>query len=481
MAKLWKPRKYQKRGLDDVLGAFDKSGRGQLLLWDAGMGKTSTTLAAISQLIDDGRIGEGPRGASMAALVTAPLRVAQGVWAQEAAKWSQFEDLTVQLVWHPSKARKETNADTPADVYVINHESLAWLLQHWQGWVPDVVVVDEAAKFKNGQSRRFQALKSVRKYTKAIYGLTATPQPNNEQDLWSQAFMVDGGKALGPYITHFRRRWMHDVGHGYPDWRLRAGAKQEIYDALAPIASRLEISGNLDLPSLTVVDVPIRLPDAALGTYRKFERDLTAKLDGGQISAVHAASATMKLRQIANGCVYLSDDGSPSRSVEMIHEAKVDATADLLEEISGPVMVVYEFEHDVAGIEKAIGQSRPGAQVERIGSKGATTEKRVNQILQWWNGGAHGNGVLILHPLSGGEGLNLQEGGHHMIQYGLTWRLDGHIQTIARIWRQGQEKPVIVHRLVAVDTVDEDVVAALERKDASQKDLLDALKERTSQ
>jgi len=471
----WKPRKYQKQGLKRML-----EDEATLLFWDPGLGKTSTTLACASKLIDDGLIGEGPKGQSMSVLVSAPLRVAQAVWAQEAQKWDDFADLNVQLVWDSVKRRKEERADTPADVYVINHESLAWLLQHWQGWVPDMLVIDESVKFKNPSSVRFQALKKVLPFTKRRYLLTATPAPNSLEDLWAQAFIADGGKALGRYVTHFRRRWFVDVGYGYPDWQPVQGAEQDIYEALAPICSRLQLDEHLDLPSLTINDLPVPLPPSALSLYRDFERKLTARMDDGEITAVHAASATMKLRQIANGTVYLTEDGQPSKGTEIVHKAKVLATTDLLEEIAGPVLIVYEFLPDVEGIREAVLAARPKATIKKIGKGGARTAKQILDVVDWWNGGADGDGVLILHPDSGGEGLNLQEGGTHVIQYGLTWRLDGHQQTIGRVWRQGQTRPVIVHRLVAQDTVDLDVVRTLQFKDATQSALLASLKERTS-
>ena len=457
MREVWHPRPYHEIGLRRML-----SEPGLALLWDPGLGKTSVTLAAIAILLEQRVV--------TSVLVVAPLRVCFSVWPVEAQKWSQFEHLDVAVV-HGSQEKRARIATADHQVYVVNPEGLIWLLEYWNGWVPDVLIVDESTKFKNANSQRFKALRKHLNSFKRRYCLTGTPAPNGLEDLWAQAFIVDGGKALGERIGLFRDRWFVRVGNPeWHQWAPRVGAEEEIYAALAPIAMRLDKRDHLEgLPEVLTTDVPVTMTKEAWTIYNEMEREFVVALQGGTVDAETAASTSTKLRQIATGRVY--DD---QHRAHVIHREKQTALGDLLEQLGESAMVVYEFQHECDAIVE-VARAR-GLSYEVLGgADGAKTAKTVTQVVDQWNKGKLD--LLIVHPGSAGHGLNLQDGGRAQIWYGHSWNREHVDQTIARLWRSGQQFTTLVYRLVCTGTIEEVVLASNALKGARQLRLLDALKE----
>jgi SNF2 family DNA or RNA helicase len=469
VSDLWKPRKYQSKGIKDIL-----KNPNYLLLWDPGLGKTSTVLAAFIKMQK-----EDP---DLTMLIVAPLQVATSVWPREIQDWSNFSHLKVSVVCGTAKSRQAA-ADAYADVYVTNYENLVWLLEWWEkhqgGWTPDVLVADESTKFKAAyKSKRFVFLKQRLPYFKRRYCLSGTPTPNHLLDIWAQAYVADLGDALSPYITRFRTRYFRQSGYGGHEWKPHPGAEDEIYKKLAPICSRLDKLDHLDLPKLVVHDVPVALPHDVMDDYWRIEKHLIAKIDSEMISAANAAAATQKLRQIANGRVYggIEPDDS-DRVVVRVHDKKRDALADLLEQISDSVLIMYEFDHDIDSIIEALPDDSTHA---IIGGKRGVRGAKSLQAQDRWNSGEQ-NYYMIAHPDAAGHGLNLQKGGRHLVFFGLSWKRDAYDQPIARLWRDNKkdaDHTVVVHRLVAQNTVDEDICHVVATKGSTQKRLLDALKRR---
>lgn len=430
------------------------------LLLDPGLGKTSSVLAALKLW--------RRRGAAKRLLVIAPLRVAELVWPAEAAKWADFESLRVHVL-HGKGKTAAALADPDVDIYVINPDGLAWLTQQEWAW-PDVLVVDESTTFKHSRTVRFKLLKSILGRFRRRYILTGSPAPNGLLDLFGQIYVLDFGKALGRYITHYRRAYFVPSFDGF-SWQIAPGADKLIFDRLRGLVLRLDAQDYLKLPPRLDVDVHVALPTAARRTYLELEHTLVTQLKTGEVTAVNGGARTTKLRQLANGAVYLDDLVTTSRRWEEVHAAKLDALAELVGELSGqPALVAYEFAHDLARIRRRLGASIP-ALSEASGAK-------LRELERAWNAGEVP--LLALQPQASARGLNLQAGGHTLIWFSLTWDLELHDQLVARIWRQGQRRRVFVYRILARDTVDEDIVTALARKDRTQRTLLDALQRRVA-
>lgn len=456
MSQPWTPAPYQDEGVRRLL-ANPAYG----LFWDPGLRKTSTTLAALTVLFAE--------RAARTALVVAPLRVCHAVWPIEAAKWEQFEHLDVTVV-HGAPRQRTKIAEAEADIYVVNPEGLIWLLDYWNGWVPDVLIVDESTKFKNANSERFRALRKHLGHFKRRHCLTGTPAPNDLQDLWAQAFIMDGGKALGERIGLFRDRWFHRVGNPeWHQWAPRPGAEKEIYEALSPLVYRLDKRDHLkDLPEIHVTDVPVLLSSEARDIYREMEREFVVRLREGTIDAETAASTSMKLRQIATGRVY-----DEHKNIHVIHREKESAFADLYEQIGEPCLVAYEFGHECDAVIEFAEKSRLRYVV--VGGDRGVKGKQQMTAEKDWNAGKYD--LFIAHRDSAGYGLNLQDGGRTLIEYGHTWNRGNLDQMRARLWRSGQKLTTMVYRLVAQGTIEGVVLASNEEKGTRQFKLLNALKE----
>lgn len=427
------------------------------LFLDMGLGKTVITLDAINTLRYD-------RWAVQRVLIIAPKKVAEGTWTKEAQKWEHLRHLRISAVLGSQQKRLRALA-TPADIYVINRDNVAWLVDYFKNaWPFDMVVLDESSSFKNSQSKRFKALKLVRSRINRLVELTGTPASNGLIDLWAQIFLLDGGARLGRTLGQYRERFFD------PDKRSRTqifsytpkdGSMEYIRQAIGDICVSMKAEDYLNLPDRMFDDVPVVLDDKARKAYRQLERDLLLELDEGQITAASAGVLTGKLLQLCNGAVYDSE-----KRPLAIHNCKVEAFLEVLEQLNGQhCLVFYNFQHD---------RDRLLAALEPLGLRVRVYQSAADEDA--WNAGEVD--VLLAHPASCAYGLNLQNGGHHIVWFGLTWSLEQYEQANKRLHRQGQRHPVIVHHLVVQGGMDEDVIESLRAKGDTQEALMDALKAR---
>lgn len=442
------PHDYQAYAIQRIL---DLPNAGLFL--DMGLGKTVITLTAVELLMN----------AEMCVnkvLVIAPKRVAESTWTTEADKWDHLSGLRISQVLGTQQQRLAA-LRKDADVYVINRENVAWLVDLYRKkWPFDMVVVDELSSFKSAQSQRFKALRGVRPLVRRFVGLTGTPSPNGLMDLWAEMYLIDLGERLGKFIGGYRERYfLPGKTNGYVvySYEPKKGAKEKIEGLLSDICISMKAEDYLKMPELTVNDIPVRLTDAELEIYRKMEQEQLVQLDEEEITALSAAAVYNKLLQMANGSVY-TDTGD----VVQIHDRKLDALEDVIEAANGqPVLVFYTFRHDFTRL------------MTRFQSLGPRTLKGPQDIVDWNNGKIQ---LLLAQPASMGHGLNLQAGGHIIVWYGLNWSLELYQQANARLYRQGQKHGVIIHRLIAQKTVDTEIAKRLEKKDAMQEGLMAALK-----
>lgn len=442
------PYQYQRTAIQWII---DRPAAGLFL--GMGMGKSVVTLTAIDQLIYD-------RIEVQRVLVIAPLRVAQDTWAREVAKWDHLHHLRVARVLGPLKARLEA-LEQDADIYVINRENVVWLCEFLgRRWPFDMVVIDELSSFKSHQAKRFKALRRVLGRVRRIVGLTGTPAPNGLIDLWPQVYLLDRGERLGETVGKFRSRYFTPDrmnGHIVYSYKLLPGADDAIHNKLADLCMSLKKEDYLDLPGQIYETVELTPPPALLKRYKQFERDrIMETLDeDGEVVALNAAALTGKLLQFANGAIY-DDQGS----VHALHDVKLDALEELIEAANGePVLVFYAFKHD----RDRIMQRLPCRELSAPDDIDAWNRKEIP--------------VAIAHPASVGHGLNLQEGGHIIIWFGLTWSLELYQQANERLNRPGQTDVCRIYHLILKGTHDERVLAALDQKDTSQRALIDALRQ----
>ena len=451
----WTPRPYQLRAK-----AFLRENGSAALFLDPGLGKTSVTLAAFSELLAE--------GTAKKMLVVAPLRVCQLVWRQEAEEWSDFCHLRFSLLHGP---KKDEALRTDADVYLINPEGIAWLAkQHYGRPFPyDTLVIDELTKFKNSRSDRHKKLMPYARHMKRVWGLTGTPAPNGLLDLFGQILLLDGGRTFGRYITHYRDTYFTPGFTGF-DYKPQPGADKRIQEKLEPIALRMKAEDYIDLPETIDQVIHVEMEPAARKLYTRMKNDMIAEMtDGSQVYAANAAGVTSKLKQMANGAVYLPEVPNKPRQVIHIHDAKLDALEDLVDELAGqPLLVAYEFNHDLERI-----QARFGKDIPFLGS--GVTAKRAMEIEAAWN--RNEIPVLPVHPASVGHGLNMQKGSaRHLCWFSPTWDLELYLQLIGRIRRSGNQSETIMNYLLAVKgTVDELAIEAVKGKGLTQAQLLQGL------
>ncbi|MBQ7198386.1 MAG: DEAD/DEAH box helicase [Selenomonadaceae bacterium] len=448
MTKKFNARPYQAVAIKKII-----ENPAVCLMLDMGMGKTVATLTAIQELIYN-------RFEVQKVLVIAPLRVAETTWLDECATW---EHLDLKIVPVLGALNKRISAlKTNADVYVINRENVSWLADYYGKDFPfDMVVIDESSSFKNSQSKRFKSLRKVRPLIKRVVELTGTPAPNSLMDLWSQIFLLDRGERLGRTIGEYRRKYFDEgmkSGHIVYNWNLKKGADKVIHKKIADLCVSMKSEDYLILPPVINNFVKIPLDNAVQKLYLQFTKELVAEIDGQDLVASTAAVLANKLLQFANGAVYDSDD-----NVAEIHSAKLDALAEIRETVNQSLLIFYWFKHDLARLQEKFPD--------------AVTLKSADDIKKW-NAGKIS--MLLVHPASAGHGLNLQYGGSVIIWFSLTWSLELYQQANKRLHRIGQEKPVVIHHLIAQNTIDENVVRVLSDKNARQNDLLNALKQRLS-
>ncbi|WP_017771315.1 DEAD/DEAH box helicase [Streptococcus agalactiae] len=427
------------------------------VILDMGMGKTATTLSAINELMFD-------RYEVSKVLVIAPLRVANTVWSDEIEQWKELRHLRyAKIVGTPKQRRVALEKD--ADIYIVNRENLPWLVEQCSPYFKwDMVVIDELSSFKSWQSKRFKAFMAMRPYMKRIVGLTGTPSSNGLMDLFAEFKVIDGGERLGRFIGEYRSRYFDEGrrnGNIVYEYIPMDYAECQIYDKIDDITISMKAMDYLDMPELISTKRLVYLTDKEKSDYKQFKKDyVLADLADGEVTAANAASLSNKLVQMANGAVY-SDD----HQVVSLHDQKIDALEDIIEAANGePVLVVYWFKHDLQRIEERLAKLKVNG----------TVLKTEEDICEWNKGKIS---VGLLHPASSGHGLNLQKGGHHLVWFGLTWSLELYQQTNARLWRQGQQaETVVIQHIVAEGTIDEEILKALENKDAQQSRLIESVK-----
>lgn len=453
MAIEFVPHEYQSRCIDFIL---DHPYCGLYL--DMGCGKTVITLTAVQKL-------KFERWSVSRCLVIAPKKVAEATWGKECTKWSHLQDLRIQSVLGTEKERI-LSLSQDADVYVINRDNVQWLVkQVGLRWPFDCVVLDESSSFKNPKAQRFKALKAVRPKIRRLIELTGTPAPHGLTDLWSQIYLLDGGKRLGRTLSVYRDMYfLPDKRNGYQVWsyKLKPGADKVIFREIADICISMKASDYLSLPECVTDVIPVKLDKAAQKVYDTLEREQLLQLSEDDfVTAGTAGVLTGKLLQLCDGAVY-DEDGK----VHELHSCKIEVFLETLEQINDHVLVFYQFQHDRDRLLKALG----GVGFRHLRVRVYESARDEGD----WNAGKID--VLLAHPASCGYGLNLQAGGHHIIWFGLTWNLEHFQQANKRLHRQGQGYPVIVHILAVEAGVDEDVIESLTGKEKTQEALLRALK-----
>ena len=424
------------------------------VLLDMGLGKTSITLTAIAHLL--------AAGAARKVLVIAPLRVAQSTWPNEIAKWDHLAHLSYAVAVGTPKVREAALRQNAA-VTIINRENIEWLVKKLGSTFDyDMVVIDELSSFKSWRAKRTRALLAVRPRIRRIVGLTGTPSPNGLMDLFSEFRVLDMGRRLGRFIGQYRAAYFTpdkrngDIIYSY---KPLPGAEERIYQRISDITISMSAADHLPMPDFVSTELPVKLSKKERESYDRFCHDLVLPLKGGEVTAGNAAVLAGKLVQLANGAVY-TDAGT----IAKIHDRKLDALEDIIEGMNGkPLLVAYWYQHDLKRIKKRLAECR--IPFEEI--------KTAASIAKWNRGEI---AVGLIHPASAGHGLNLQAGGSTLAWFGLCWSLELYQQTNARLYRQGQRSTVVVTHIIAEDTIDEHILAALKQKDKTQAALIAAVK-----
>ena len=446
----YKPHNYQTYATNFILEHTEAA-----VFLDMGLGKSVITLTAIRELcLNRFEVGK--------VLVIAPLRVARDTWSTEIHKWDHLKGLTYSIVIGTVDERK-TALKKKAHIYLINRENVSWLIE--ESGFPfdfDMVVIDELSSFKSYQAKRFRSLLKVRPKLKRIVGLTGTPSSNGLMDLWAEFRVLDLGKRLGRFITHYRNTYFQpDKRNGMVIYSYKPlpGAEDAIYEQISDMTISMKAVDHLNMPECVFNEVSVSLSKEERSKYDTLRDDLILSIGESEIDAANAASLSNKLSQMANGAVYGSSSDSDKTATE-IHNHKLDALEDLIEAANGkPVLVAYWFKHDL----------------ERIKARFKVREIKTSKDITDWNDGKIP--VAVIHPASAGHGLNLQAGGSTLVWFGLTWSLELYQQTNARLWRQGQKSAtVVIHHIVTEDTIDELILKALHKKEKSQNALIDAVR-----
>ena len=445
---------YQERGVSHII-----DNEYCALFLDMGLGKTVTTLTAIKELLDNCIISN--------ALVIAPKKVTQVTWSDEIKNWKHLQGLTISVIDGTAKQRREAMA-AKADIYAVSRDNIVWLVLECGGVkLPyDMVVIDELSSFKNHASKRFRAMRKVRKFIPRVVGLTGTPAPNGLIDLFAQMYLVDEGQRLGKTVTAYRDRFFRpgkhngDIVYTYELKAPQNETEQLISDLISDITISMTAEDYLKMPDKIMLYDYVDLDPKVLAMYREFEKEQILELINSDepISAASAAALSNKLQQFANGAIYDAE-----RNIKDIHDEKLDKLEELVEAANGePVLIAYSYKHDLERIMQKLKAYRP-------------VKLEKPEQVAGWNAGKIP--VLVTHPASAGHGLNLQKGGHNIIWFGNTWSLELYQQFNARLYRQGQGKPVTIHHIVTRGTIDEKIIKSLDGKRETQDGLMESIKE----
>ena len=438
------PHDYQQYAID-----FIESHPTAAVLLDMGLGKTVITLTALNNLLFD-------RFEISRILVIAPLRVARNTWPQEIGKWEHLNHIRYSVAVGTEKERRDALCKQ-ASLYIINRENVPWLVEKTD-FSYDAIVIDELSSFKNWSSKRFKALMKVRPLAKRVIGLTGTPSGNGLMDLFAEFKVLDMGQRLGRFITKYRQDYFTpDKRNGQVVFSYvpLPGAEERIYEKIADITISMKAADHLKMPELIESEYSVTMSDSERKMYAEMCEQLVLQMKGDEVTAANAGVLSGKLSQMSNGAVY-TDDGATLH----IHDRKLDALEDIIESMNGkPLLVAYWFRHDAERIEKRL----PCVRLD------------TDEAIARWNRGEIP--VALIHPASAGHGLNLQSGGSTLVWFGITWSLELYQQTVARLYRQGQNSnTVVVQHIIAEGTIDERILRALKRKDKTQAALIDAVK-----
>lgn len=432
-------RPVQLRLIDEM-----KDSEGVVIVLGMGGGKTACALTAISDLLASRQI--------RAAIVVAPKRVALSTWPKEVQVWSHLTHLRVGVLGGPAERRAKTLRE-PHDVYVCGIDNLPWLLAelkdlpHHPGW--DQLVIDELSRFKNPRGSRAKALNKTSQRFGSIWGLTGTPRPNGWEDLWMPLQIISKARAWGLTFDPWRQRYFTALDYHQRKWSVRPESLPIIRGVVDAWTVTIPPEDTVDVPFVSGPDHDIVVPlsPAARADADQMEKDLLVSLgrdgtlsdidpgDDGVIVALSQAVASGKLSQIMQGYIY--EDG---RAVQHYDAAKTDALVDFIADLDGePLIICYWYEEDLSVLRELY----PG--LPHLGA--GVSDKKADQTIEDWNAGRLP--LLALHPASAGHGLNLQFGGARMLWYAMPWSPELYAQTVKRLARPGQTKPVFVHRLLA--------------------------------
>lgn len=445
---------YQVRGVNHII-----DNEYCALFLDMGLGKTVTTLTAIKELLDNCIISN--------ALVIAPKKVTQVTWSDEIKNWEHLQGLTISVIDGTAKQRREAMA-AKADIYAVSRDNIVWLvLEHGGVKLPyDMVVIDELSSFKNHASKRFRAMRKVRKFIPRVVGLTGTPAPNGLIDLFAQMYLIDEGQRLGKTVTAYRDRFFRpgkrngDIVYTYELKAPQGETEQQISDLISDITISMTAEDYLKMPDKIMLYDYVDLAPKVLAMYRDFEKEQILELINSDepISAASAAALSNKLQQFANGAIYDAE-----RNIKDLHDEKLDKLDEIVEAANGePVLIAYSYKHDLERIMQKLKAYKP-------------VKLEKPEHIADWNAGKIP--VLVTHPASAGHGLNLQKGGHNIVWFGNTWSLELYQQFNARLYRQGQGKPVTIHHIVTRGTIDEKIIKSLDGKRETQDGLMESIKE----
>lgn len=418
------------------------------LFFEMSLGKTITTLSAISELL--------MRDEIKTVLIIAPLRVANTVWKQESEKWEHTYWLSKHIgICTGSIKEKKAILSKNYKIIITNKDNLAWFNSN-NSRVFDCVIIDESSAFKNASTLRFKSVRKLCIDSQYTILLTGTPSPNSLIELWPQIFLLDQGERLGKTISSFKGRFFYRTGYNGYELKLFDGADTKIKELIEDICITLKASDYIQLPEKIINTVYAELDDDNKKIYKTMNNEFIIQLNSGEITAINAAAKAGKLLQFANGFMY--DD---EKQAHYFHNHKIDVLKEIIENNPNEnILIAYNFQHDLVMLKKAFINS------VLIGKQG-------KEIAEWNKGNIK---LLLAHPASAGHGLNLQAGGSIVVWYSMTWSLENYLQFNARIHRQGQTKPVKIIHLLTKNTLDEKVLTTINNKDTTQENFINKLK-----
>lgn len=442
--------KYNPHSYQEYAIKFIESHPISALFLDMGLGKTSITLTAVNELLFDSF-------EVRKVLVIAPLRVAKNTWCDEIKKWDHLNNIKYSVAVGTEKERISA-LNEKADIYIINRENVDWLVnKSGYKFDFDMVVIDELSSFKNHQSKRFKSIMKIRPKVKRIVGLTGTPSSNGLMDLFAEFKVLDLGERLGYFIGQYRNTYFKpDKTNGaiVYSYKPLPNAEDSIYEKISDITVSMKASEYLKMPELVISNYQVEMSEDEKKQYDEMKKNLICEIKDGEITVSNAGSLSNKLSQFANGAVY--DD---EQNIVEIHSRKLDALEDIIESMNGkPLLVAYWYKHDL----------------QRIKKRFDVREIKTSKDIADWN--KEKIPVALIHPASAGHGLNLQSGGSTLVWFGLTWSLELYQQTNGRLYRQGQKNTVVIQHIVTKGSIDEQILKALERKNKTQEDLIEAVK-----